>query len=829
MKKYVLTSLLISIYSICLFAQNSNTNSYAYRASREKINNLIHTKLDVNFDYSKRQLLGKAWITLKPHFYETDSLKLDAKGMDIKQVALAKDLELLPLKYSYDSLAIKINLDKSYKSNEEYKVFIEYTAKPDELKANGSKAITSAKGLYFINPDSTVAGKPVQIWTQGETESSSVWFPTIDSPNQKTTQEIYITVPSKYKTLSNGLLINQRANNNGTRTDYWKMSLPHAPYLFMMAVGDFRIIEDKWQNIPVQYYLEPKYAPHAKAIFGDTPKMIDFFSKKLDVDYPWEKYAQIVVRDYVSGAMENTTATLHGDFVQQTSKEIQDEHIGEDVIAHELFHHWFGDYVTAESWGNLAINESFANFSEMLWREHKYGKDEGDAKNYEDLLTYLNDSSAKEKDLIRYYYRDKEDMFDLVSYQKGGRILNLLRSYIGEEAFFKSLHLFLKQNAFKTGEAHQFRLAIEEVTGRDMSWFFNQWFFGNGHPELDIKYQWNEKNKTQYVFVKQLQSNKIYTLPVKIDIYSNNQVERLATTLTKSIDTLTFKLDRKPDLVNVDAEKVLLAKKTDHKSMEEYAFQQKNAPLYLDRLEALEAAMANLTDKKSTQIIQNALQDPSYRIRIKAIESLNLQKTSHRGFAINTLKKLAEEDPKNLVRTAAIDVLARTRDKNFTKLFVSALNENSYAIQSAALSALTALNFNLALENARKLEKDAEGSLTSAIVSIYASNGDTNDFYYVQKSFRDASLNEKIIMIQDYVVMLAKQTDTKTVKESIDELYKIGIQNKNYGIDKYVVGLLDTFIIYKKEELPKVTLGIKAQTEEQIKYAEEKINSLLKM
>ncbi len=826
MRKYILTSLLAALYSICLFAQN--TNSYDYRASREKINILVHTKLDVRFDYSKRQLLGKAWITLQPHFYPTDSLTLDAKGMDIKQVALVYGSGVKPLKYTYDSLSLKINLDKKYNASERYEIFVDYISKPDELKANGSKAITSAKGLYFINPDSTISQKPVQIWTQGETEASSVWFPTIDSPNQKTTQEIAITVPSKYKTLSNGILTNQKLNGDGSRTDFWKMSLPHAPYLFMMAIGDFRITEDKWKNIPLQYYLEPKYAPHAKAIFGDTPHMMDFFSEKLGIDYPWEKYAQIVVRDYVSGAMENTTATLHGDFVQQTTKEIEDDFMGEDVIAHELFHHWFGNYVTAESWSNLAINESFANYSEMLWKEHKYGRDEADAKNYEDMLSYLGDNAAGNKELIRFHYHNKEDMFDVVSYQKGGRILNMLRNYIGEDAFFKSLNLFLRQNAFRTGEVHQFRLAVEEVTGKDMNWFFNQWFLGNGHPELDIKYQWDEALKTQYIFIKQQQTGQVFRLPIKIDIYTNNGSERYSYTLTKQIDTIVFKLNKKPNLVNVDADKILLAKKTDHKSMVEFAFQQKKAPLYLDRLEALEAAVANLTDKNSNQIIQNALQDTAYKIRIRAIEALNLQKASHRSFGIPILKKMAESDPKNIVRAAAIDALAQTKDKSFNSLFISSLYANSYAIQSAALSALTLQNFNMALIKARELEKDAEGSLASTIVSIYANNGDLKDFNYISRSFREAPLQDKIVMAQNYVLMLGRQTDTKAMKDSIDELYKMGIQNKNYGIDKYIVGLLDTLVVFKKEEQQKASFGLKTQLQEQINYAEKKISELLK-
>ncbi|HET8827952.1 MAG TPA: M1 family metallopeptidase, partial [Pelobium sp.] len=497
-----------------------------YRATPEKINDLINTKLDVKFDYKKAYLYGKAWLTLKPHFYPTDSLTLDAKGMDIKNVSIVNGNLISPLKYKYDSLTLKINLGKTYKASENYTVYIHYTAKPNEFKTKGSAAITDAKGLYFINPDSSVKGKPVQIWTQGETEGSSVWFPTIDKPNQKTTQEISMTVLDKYVTLSNGVLINQKKNNDGTRTDTWKMEQPHTPYLFMMAVGDFKIYHDKYKNIPVDYYLEPTYAPYAKDIFGKTPEMIDFYAKKLGIEYPWSKYAQIVVRDYVSGAMENTTATVHGAQVQQTKRELLDGSNGESTIAHEIFHQWFGNYVTTESWSNLTVNESFANFSEALWFEHSKGKDAGDAHSYEDMQSYLLSPDAASKQLVRFHYNDKEDMFDVVSYNKGGRILNMLRNYLGEDAFFAGLNLYLKSNALATGEAHQLRLALEEVSGKDLNWFFNQWYFGAGHPELNITYKWDAKAKTQTVYLQQTQKEDAFILPMKIDVYEGGKKVR---------------------------------------------------------------------------------------------------------------------------------------------------------------------------------------------------------------------------------------------------------------------------------------------------------------
>jgi len=391
-----------------------------YRGFAEKKHDLVHTKLVAGFDYTKSQLNGEAWLQLHPHFYATNVLVLDAKGMDIHQVAIEKNNARKNLSYTYDSLQLTITLDKTYTKNEKYTVYIKYTAKPNDYKAKGSAAITDAKGLYFINPLGTEKNKPTQIWTQGETEGTSVWIPIIDKTNQKTTQEFHLTVPSKYVSLSNGLLVKQVDNKNGTRLDVWKMDQPHAPYLFFIGVGDYAIVKDSYKGKELTYYIEKEYEKVARKIYGNTPAMMAFYEKILGVNFPWVKYAQISGRDYVSGAMENTTATLHSDAVQQDARELVDENAWESTIAHELFHQWFGDLVTAESWSNLTVNESFADYSQTLWEEHSKGKDAGEYENYKGLRNYLSSPADAEKDLVRFYYKDREDMFDLVSYQKGG-------------------------------------------------------------------------------------------------------------------------------------------------------------------------------------------------------------------------------------------------------------------------------------------------------------------------------------------------------------------------------------------------------------------------
>ncbi len=765
-----------------------------YRATPPRINDLINTKLDVHFDYKKCYLYGKEWVTLKPHFYATDTLRLDAKGMDIKNISVVENGKNIPLKYKYDdSLTLAIHLDKVYHNNETYTVYIDYTAKPNQLHVKGSAAINDAKGLYFINPDGKEKDKPTQIWTQGETKSSSCWFPTIDKSEQKTTDEISMTVPAKYVTLSNGRLASQKVNGDGTRTDTWKMELPHSPYLFMMAVGDFKIYHDHWRNKPVDYYLEPKYAPYAKEIFGMTPELIEFYSKTLGVDFPWYKYAQIVVRDYVSGAMENTTATLHGDYVQATPRELLDANYnaGRSTIAHELFHQWFGDLVTAESWSNLTVNESFADFSEMLWAEHKYGKDEADAHSYTAMLNYLANPANKTKDLVRFHYDDKEDVFDAVTYQKGGRILNMLRNYLGNDAFYKGLGIYLKTNAFKPGEAQQLRLALEEASGRDLNWYFNQWYYGHGNPALKISYKWDDAAKTETVYLQQTQDGNAFILPMAVDIYAGGTKVRHKIWMNDKADTLTFSSTAKPDLVNVDGDKVLLAEKKDGKTLDEYVFQYFNTPLFLDRFEAIDRATPEQGSAGARKVMIAALKDKYYGLRIKAIRGLNMTNDEVRNEAQPMLVDIIKTDDNTLVRAAAIDVLGKLKASGMMNLFKDALKSQSYAVQGAALTAINLLDPSQALELAKVFEKDNKGALSLAMVHIYATAGSGAQWPFIYKQYQDAGIQNKFNMIREFAAMTAKLDKPEYALQGIDALKDFGVKYKVFGVAPVIIGLLN--------------------------------------
>ncbi len=768
MKRIVMLCLLALPTFLYAQQDNETIDSSQYKILREsypKTNDLVHTRLDVRFDFENAVMYGKEWLTLQPHFYPVDSALLDAKGMEIKEISLIKGTSKTPLKYTYDGMQLNIRLDKTYAAMEKYTLYFDYISKPNEIKAAGSAAITDAKGLYFINPKGEEKNKPTQIWTQGETEANSVWMITIDKPNQKSTEEIMMTVPDKYVTLSNGLKISEKKNTNGTRTDSWKMDLPHAPYLFFMGVGDFAITKDSYKGKEVSYYTEKNQAQYARKVFGNTPEMIKFFSEKLGVDFPWQKYAQIVGRDYVSGAMENTTATLHQESAYQNNRQLADGNSWEETIAHELFHQWFGDLVTAESWSHLTVNESFANYSEYLWNEYKYGADAAYEHNLEDMQGYFG-SGSEGKNLVRFYYADKEDMFDGVSYNKGGRILNMLRNYVGDDAFFKSLNNYLTTNKFKAGEAGQLRLAFEETTGKDMNWFWNQWYYGSGHPKLKIDYSYDDAAGKAGVIIEQLQkTGKIFTLPMAVDVYTGSDSKRYNIVVKNITDTFYFNYTARPDLINVDADKLTLAEKTDNKTEANFIAQFKNAKNYMDRREALD-----FFAKKTMPELAKGLNDKFGGLKIFTMQKLALSPYKADAVVLEQIQALAKSDNKK-VKAAAINYLVKNGDKKYLSIYQAAVNDSSYSVAGAALKGMVALDAANAYSFAKKFSGDAKGALGAAVNDIMITNGTEADFDFISANFNDAPLSfEKVGTMAKYAGYLAKLNSVANIKKGIDNI-----------------------------------------------------------
>ena len=716
---------------------------HGYKASHTRKNDLLHTKLELSFDWEKRHVLGKAELKLKPYFYPTQTLTLDARGFDIHQIALMDGEQMKKLEYSYADELLTIQLDRAYTRDEDYQVFIDYTAKPEERKPSLGGAISSDQGLYFIDPDGTDPKKPTQIWTQGEPQSSSCWFPTIDWPNERGTQEIFLTVEDKYTTVSNGQLANSTKNDDGTRTDHWKQDLPHAPYLAAIAVSEFAVTKDTWRDKEVNYYTDPEYAQYAQLIFGNTPEMMEYFSNALGVDYPWDKYAQIVVHDFVSGAMENTGCVIFYDALHHDARQHLDE-TNEDIIAHELFHHWFGDLVTLESFANLPLNESFATYGEVIWFRHKYGKDQADYHLDQDLDNYLGESETKREPLIRFEHKKPKDMFDAHSYQKGGRVLHMLYNLVGEEAFFASLNLYLTRNAYTDVEMHELRLAFEDITGEDLNWFFNQWFFEPGHPELEISHTITNNDGKQMVnvYVDQVQDLRympIYRLPLNIQITDPNGKVSLFPIDMVTRDS-TFSLPYEGEVANVifDADQILLGVIDHVKPKAFWQNQLKYGQNYKQKQEAIANIGEDIKNDVVIDLLLATLKDEFWATRLEAVEVLSTYDEGARKKRIlREMLALAQNDPKADVRKTAMQNFSSEENMRYAgeremleqvdNMLRSGLADSSYNVQAATLQALTYRSPREAIQLAKEFAKAPSPALMGISTLILMQINDPAD------------------------------------------------------------------------------------------------------
>ncbi|MCH8555961.1 MAG: M1 family metallopeptidase [Schleiferiaceae bacterium] len=731
-----------------------------YNAAAPKHFIVHHTQLNVSFNWERRELDGEATLFLSPYFYDQDTLELDAKHMLLHEIKDAKTQR--PLSFAYDKSLLRIALQKTVTKNDTLAIAIKYTAQPDSLPKGTGQAITSDKGLFFINADGKDADKPRQIWTQGEPESNSVWFPTIDKPNQRMTHEIAITVDTGMVTLSNGYLDFSVVHGDGLRTDFWVMDQPHAPYLTMMAVGDFTIINENNGRVPMDYYMEPSYANFARMIFGETPRMIDFFSDVLGVPYPWNKYSQVIVRDYVSGAMENTTAVIFGEFMNMDEYAFNDNPM-QDIIAHELFHHWFGDLVTCKSWANLPLNESFATYGEILWREHRYGIDEADYGRYNDWLSYYRDyrfSGAKQ--LIRYDYEAPLFMFDGHSYAKGGRILHMLRNQLGDAAFFQGLKTYLEDNMYQDVEIHQLRLAFEKVTGLDLAPFFNQWFLAAGHPIVAVEYAWDDKANTLTVHMQQKQDIDrfpLFDLPIPVDIVVGKERIRKVLPLKNEKQQFTIPLKKEPSFVTLDPAYVLLAEWQETIS-EEWLWQRfQQEKRGITRMIAFDALLRKEGEKREDAVVA-ALKDEFWPIRNRGLNAIHLLSEKPKKKALDRVMELAEKDEKTTVRASAINKLTYEYHYKNEQLAKRALSAKSYAVMAQGLVALSQINEPEAREIALGYVQHKSPTLQYYAWKALAATGENEDYPLFKARLATINRFNRSNVIVDFGTYLSRATDS---------------------------------------------------------------------
>jgi aminopeptidase N len=708
-----------------------------YRPSRVRTWELLHTSLDITPVFAAKQLRGTARLYLSPYCRTQERLVLDALNFSDISIYLLNGDERTSLTTQYDLHEISIDLPVVYLPGDTVVLEISYTTNSYDLKKNGI-SYNDGKGVYFIDPLDKNPYKPLQMWTQGQTHSARCWFPTIDSPNERTTQEIYITVPQPYLTLSNGLLVSSTLHGDSLRTDHWQQSLPHPPYLFFLAAGEYVQVEDEpWGEIPIDYYTISGYEQDVQQVFQHTRGMLELFSNLLDFPYPWAKYSQMVSFDFTAGAMENTSASNFYDRLFATRQDLIDG-VYDDIIAHELIHQWLGNMVTPESWANLVLSEGFADYSEFLWYDHQYGREAADHRLWQSRRRYLSQATYKDDPIVNFYYDSPVDMFDNIRYEKGGWVLHMLRYYLGDTIFFKGLNKYLTNLAFQSAEVHQFRMAMEAVSGEDLNWFFNQWKYSEGYPQLKITSQYNAAQRELRVDIEQEQTKQgktVFRFPMAIDIYLPERVQREKITMQQSQQTFYFSCTDAPVFVNFDADKALLCTKIENKTLEQWAAQYQRAPLFADRMEALIGAV-NLRNKNNTvqlnKLLLAAMNDGFWAIRKYAAEQIRLAEIPDTDLA--EFSKLMLHDPTPQVREMAIVQLGKYNRKKFASLFEEVVQrDSSPLVLSASLSEIVFLDDKKALALATQFDSTRNIYLMSVLGRIYAKAGGEDKLWVMDK------------------------------------------------------------------------------------------------
>lgn len=756
---------------------------------------LLHTDLKLQPIWQLNRMKGEANLTLVTYFYPQRTLVLDAVSFQINKISSSIKGKQVPITYTYDSLKLSINFPYFITAKDTVVVSIDYVAIPDSAEKIIGKSIKENKGLYFINTDGKRKRVPMQMWTQGETNSNSHWFPTIDLPSEKHTQKIQVTYDQKLVSLSNGKLISTKLNADQTKTDIWIQKLPHSVYLTVLVLGDFKIVKDQWKHISVDYYMEPQYESMARPIFGRTPEMIEFFSKKLNVPFPWDKFSQVIVHDFVAGAMENTTAVTFNKFVQKDSRELIDNN-DDETIAHELFHHWFGDLATCESWAHLTLNESFANYSEYLWNEYKYGLDEAQEYWNKDLQSYISQSNRKKEPLIRMNYRNPDDMFDVISYAKGGKILHMLRNYIGDEAFFKSISVYLKRFSFKTAEYSDLRKTIEEVTGEDMNWYFNQWYLKGGHPILTSLYKKAENGC--WVFLSQkhnYDTSFIYKLPLDILVYTQEKSEKIRLILNHKSDSFFIPTHNPVLAVSIDPNHTLVGEKKETKSTEDWIYLLKNDANYLTQYQALKKLKLYRFNALVKEALYQSLYSKKDLVIYRTLETLEKDWIQDKKFH-EKIAEIALKNKKGIVRAKALEILNEDSIRTlYSSLAKKSIKDSSYLVEAEALKILQKTDSLEALNYALTCKLPNSYNVLNALFNIIASTNDIKYLYKFEEGLENIQGYERIAIFINYGKFVAKMPDDiykKGLKTMQDEYAKDEETSKYAGGSgfNYLLGVL---------------------------------------
>ncbi len=631
-----------------------------------------HIKLELVINVDKKEISGVCSTTLKSINGE-GKIAFDAVNFNIISV---KDGKGKTLKYTYNNSKIEIIINAE--RGKDVVIVIEYNIREPKL------------GVYFVEPDKDYPKNPVQIWSHSETEDARYWWPAQDMPNEKATTETLITVPKVFTVVSNGALVNVTEDKkNKTRTFHWKMSKPHSTYLLNFVAGDFVEVKDKWKNVPVTYYCEKGREADIIRAFGKTPKMIDFFSKKTGLDYPYEKYAQIAVADFIFGGMEHTTSTTQTDNVLHDERAHEEAQYNSDCLcAHELAHQWFGNLITCKDWSHAWLNESFATYFDALFMEHDKGHDEFMYEMYQNAQIYfLEDKEKYRRPIVTNLFKRSEDLFDRHLYEKGACVLHMLRNLLGDELWLASINNYVKKNQNKAVETLDLIESIEAASGINLKKFFDQWVFSAGHPEYKALYFWDAKTKEANIHISQnqLQDAGLFSVKIKFELTTKNGVKTFEEVFEQKEQLFRYKIDSEPLMLRIDPDNIILKKIEAVKPKSMWMYQLENDPNVVGRILSA-SEISKYGSQKDSEVLGRAMLNEKFW-GVQAEIATLLGQMRNQVALQYLIKGLLIKHP--LARRSVVAALGEFRDPKIIKEVKTILDDkNSYVVPAEACRTL---------------------------------------------------------------------------------------------------------------------------------------------
>jgi aminopeptidase N len=643
-----------------------------------------HIFLDLALDIPNKSFQGTCTITLTPIRHGIDQLLLDAVNLNIESV----QVDQTPQPFDYDGEQLHIQLQTPTEAGKDIKVAIAYGVEKPQ------------RGLYFVGPDEHYPNKPTQVWTQGEDEDSRFWFPCFDYPGQLATSEIRLQVPKPYIAISNGELISTEEAGDD-KIYHWLQQQVHPTYLMTLAVGDFAEIRDEWNGKPVTYYVEKGQEEDARRSMGKTPQMMEFFSEKFGYPYPYPKYAQVCVDDFIFGGMENTSTTLLTDRCLLDERAALDNLRTESLVAHELAHQWFGDLVVIKHWSHAWIKEGMASYSEVFWTEHEYGADDAAYYLLGEARSYLTeDSSRYRRPIVTHIYREAIELYDRHLYEKGACVYHMIRTELGDELFWKAVHTFVQDNANNTVETIDLLRAIEKATGRNLLFLFDQYVFRGGHPDYKIAYSWDADSQLAKVTVTQTQAkesktgsnSELFDLKIPIAFGYTQQDAKTPELKTFTVrvhereQSFYFPLEKKPQFISFDRGNNYLKTVSLEYPVPELKAQLQSDPDPISRIHAAKA-LAKKGGLEAVKALSDSLTgDAFWGVRVEAAKQLAHVKLDQAVDAL--IAGLNDEDAR--VRRSVVDALSKIKTTQSYEALKQVLEKGdaSYYVEASAARAL---------------------------------------------------------------------------------------------------------------------------------------------